>query len=246
MRALVSASEAASLPKKGEPLVEAAAVSSDFDGGVGGVHDGGDDGGGCCRAAGHGAGRQRAVAEHDVDLVDGDAGAVADDLRDDGVGSGADVLRGGGGAGGAVVAQADVALADAAACSPGGAGDAPAEDEVARAHGADCGCALGPAELFRADLETLFKVARGEGLAVGLVGEGVEAEAELHGIHVELEGELVHGGLQREEAGDRAGAAHRRGRADVAFDQRRGDAEVGRAVEEGRGFAAVLADVVDE
>ena len=65
------------------------------------------------------------------------------------------------------------------------------------------------------------------------------------GVHLELDGELVHGGLEGEEAGDGAGAAHGRGRADVAADEGGGDGEVGGAVEEGRGFAAVLADVVE-
>ena len=49
-----------------------------------------------------------------------------------------------------------------------------------------------------------------------------------------------------EEAGNSAGAAHGRGRADIAADERGGDEQVGRGVEEGRGFAAVFADVVVE
>ena len=88
-------------------------------------------------------------------------------------------------------------------------------------------------------------MARGEGLVALLVGEGVEAEAKLYRVHVELDGELVHGRLYGKEAGDGAGAAHGRGRADVAADEAGAYAEVRGAVEEGRGFAAVLSYVVE-
>jgi hypothetical protein len=88
---------------------------------------------------------QRAVAEHDPDAVDGDAGAVADYLGEDGVGAGADVLRAAG------LTRAVPSLSSATEAwqgprkgSPGCAGHAPAEDHVVAlfSHGADGGIAL--------------------------------------------------------------------------------------------------------
>ncbi len=89
-------------------------------------------------------------------------------------------------------------------------------------------------------------MARGERDAEALVEGGLIEEAELDGVDVELEGELVHGGLQREEAGDGAGAAHGGGVADVAAGEAAGDEQVRRAVDEGRDLAASFVVVVEE
>ncbi len=210
------------------------------------VYDGGRDG--CCddRAAGGWAGYERGVAENHLDAVERQAGFVVDDLGEDGVGAGADVLGGGAYAHCAVIVEGDDGLRSAAIGPPACSAETPAEDEVALAHGADGGGSPAPAEFIRAELETLLVVAGGEWLAVGFVDQGVVRYAQGDGVHLELDGQLVHGGLDGKEAGDGTGAAHGRGGADVAADQRRGDEQIGCAVEKGSGLAAVLVDVVGE
>ncbi len=89
-------------------------------------------------------------------------------------------------------------------------------------------------------------MARGEGLVLLFVDEGVVSQAELDGIFLELDGEFVHRGLEGEEAGDGSRATHGGWSSDVALDEGGGDLQVGDAVEEWCRFAAVLADVVDE
>ena len=71
-------------------------------------------------------------------------------------------------------------------------------------------------------------------------------EAKLHRVHLELERELIHGGLGGVKAGNRAGAAHRRGRADIAPRQGGRDAQVRHAVHVRRALAAVLLVVVED
>ena len=114
------------------------------------VDDGGQYAGGSGRTSGHWARGKRAVAENDVDFVDGNAGLVGDDLCNDRVGAGANVLSSGANACRAVWKQGDGALRGTAPGTPGGAGNTPAEDEFAVAHGADLRGALGPAELLGA------------------------------------------------------------------------------------------------
>ena len=131
---------------------------------------------------------------------------------------------------------------------PGRGGHAPAEDLVAALHGADLGRALRPAEFFSAGLIALAEALAGEGAdgAEAFVLLGVIFEAQVKRVEVELDGELVHGGLEREKAGDDAGAAHGRGRADVHGDEGLVGGEVFAAIEHG-GDAGALLDVgVDE
>ena len=68
-------------------------------------------------------------------------------------------------------------------------------------------------------METLLEMAGGERLVLLFVDESVEREAELDGIFLKLDRELVHGGLEREETGDSSRAAHGRRSTDVAADQ---------------------------
>ena len=54
---------------------------------------------------------------------------------------------------------------------------------------------------------------------VGLVAIGVVEDAQLHGVHAELHGELVHRALERESARDVTGRAHRRRRVRMHADE---------------------------
>ena len=168
------------------------------------------------------------------------------ELREDRVRAGADVLRAAGDAGRAVVAELDAGLGGKRAGDPGAAGHAPAERQAVALHRADLGRALRPAELFRAELEALEQMPRGERNAHRLVDLRLVEDAELDRVDLELIGQLVHRRLGGVEPGHRAGAAHGGRRADVAPGAAERHAQVGHAVLERRRLAAVFVVVVED
>ena len=150
-----------------------------LDRGVGGFEDGGNDRFGDHRAAGKRAGGERVSPSTTSTFVERDAKLLGGELGEDRVGAGADVLRGAGDAGGAIVAQLDArGFGRNAGGDPGAAGHAPAERQAVALHGADFGVALGPAELFGAELEAFDKMARGEGHVERLVDLRLVDDAE--------------------------------------------------------------------
>ena len=103
-----------------------------------------------------------------------------------------------------------------------------------------------PAEFFRADVEALHHVTRREGKVEAFILLGLVEEAELDGVELQFDGQLVDGGLQGKEAGNSAGTAHGGWCADVAPDEAGSGAQVGDAVAVGRGLAAALRVIVQE
>ena len=79
---------------------------------------------------------------------------VAENLGEDGVGSGADVLRAAANAEAAIGAKLDRRGAGQAQGNPACAGQPPAENLAVAAHRADGWSALVPAEFFRAELRS--------------------------------------------------------------------------------------------
>ncbi len=85
---------------------------------------------------------------------------------------------------------------------------APADQVAAVAHRARLGVALAPAEHLRALLIARPQRLAAERLVLGLVAIGIAAQAQLDRIELQLDGELVHRRLEREQRGGGARRPH--------------------------------------
>ena len=151
------------------------------------------------RAARGRAGRQRTAAQNDIHLVDRNARLVAHNLSNHRISAGADVLRSAADECRAVVAQVDRCLTNAAIGAPGRGSHTPSKDQIAFPHRPNFRRTPRPAKPLRAHLETFFEVPRREGSVLLLIHESVQREPQFHGIFLQLDGELVHGGFEREQ-----------------------------------------------
>ena len=124
-------------------------------------------------------------------------------------------------------------------------GHAPAKDRSIALHRANFGRALRPAELFSSKRKALEQMARGKGNAFRFIQFGLVEDTKLDGIDFELIGEFIHRRFGRIKSGHGAGSPHGRRRADIAPGATELDAQIGHAVMEGRGLAAVFVIVIE-
>src|SRR5579863_1786447 len=117
-------------------------------------------------------------------------------------------------------------------------GAAQTDQPVPAAHRTRARVALTPAKRLRTLLVAFLQLAAAEGFALDRLALGVVAQSQLHRIHAERIGELIHGALQREHVRQLGRGAHERRRLPVSLD----DAHLARhrriAVHAGRGLSA--------